>query len=121
MKVIQINIGRGRQAEDLVRIKAEEGQRDIAIILEPGQGRRAWEGWRRYAAEGSVRCEVWIRDSIEAITINKWTNKDMVTIKLNKIALTAVYEEGGKKDFGNVKEKGQGREYKGNWIVGGGL
>lgn len=93
VKFLQINVGKRAEASDELNIKCKSEAYDIVMISEPSafNGRvRKLEGgtiFHTTTITRRIRACMWIQDELakhaNCITLNQFTNEDMVTVKLN--------------------------------------
>lgn len=88
MKVLQLNVGRGREATDLLRRTAEVEGADIVVIQEPYKHLSAWPGWRLYAHE---KVATLVNESRDAIRLTQHSVPGLITVSVCGVRLANVY------------------------------
>jgi hypothetical protein len=69
--VLQANLGRGREATDLLQRTAEENEADVVLIQEEYCYMPTWVGWTKYGGGRTNKIATLVRTGRRSIELNK--------------------------------------------------
>jgi hypothetical protein len=95
IKVFQANLGRGREATELLQRMAEEEKVDVVLIQESYCYMPAWAGWSKYGGGRSDKIATMVRTGRRSIELDQFAGPTTRTVivegERGDIALTNVY------------------------------
>jgi hypothetical protein len=93
--VLQANLGRGREATDLLQRTAEENEADVVLIQEGYCYIPTWVGWTKYGGGRTDKIATLVRTGRRSIELTQFTGPTISTVviegKGGDIALANVY------------------------------
>jgi hypothetical protein len=91
--VLQANLGRGREATDLLQRTAEENEADVVLIQEGYMP--TWVGWTKYGGGRTDKIATLVRTGRRSIELTQFTGPTVRTVVIEgeggDIALANVY------------------------------
>lgn len=96
MKILQANVGRGREATEAVRLAAEERDADVVALQEPYRSTH-WMGWQRF---GKGKSLIMCKSVLQAIKMRQHSTGNQTAVKVEKpgegdVTIISVYVEPG--------------------------
>ncbi|XP_048523257.1 uncharacterized protein LOC125504797 [Dendroctonus ponderosae] len=99
MKILQINVDRGKAATALLDKYKTDHDIDIVMLQEPYTTYRPTNKMKKLNNGRNSKTEIWIKDNIDYTIITELTNDNTTTIRINNKAgityLTSIYDEPG--------------------------
>jgi hypothetical protein len=95
IKVFQVNLGRGREATELLQRMADEEKVDVVLIQESYCYMPTWAGWSKYGGGCSDKIATMVRTRRRSIELDQFAGPSTKTVIIEgergDIAFTNVY------------------------------
>nr|XP_023015496.1 uncharacterized protein LOC111504990 [Leptinotarsa decemlineata] len=97
--VIQINVGKGREATALLRKTAEERGAAVVCVQETWIREPKWEGWVRHDGGEGTKIRTWVRNNVESLALMNARSMNGIGIVVGNerksMRIMNVYDEPG--------------------------
>ncbi|XP_074031352.1 uncharacterized protein [Leptinotarsa decemlineata] len=97
--VLQINVGKGREATALLRKTAEERGAAVVCVQEPWIREPKWEGWVRHDGGDGTKVRTWVRNTVESLALMNARSMNGIGIivgnERKSMRIINVYDEPG--------------------------
>lgn len=123
MSVIQINLGKGKEATALLNRRALKQGTDVVMVQEPHKNTTTIEGYTQYKQNKEAKTEIWIRNGISGtLLLTHLTNENTTTVKVRGVVISCIYDEPGGKSNKRLREiEGSWKGEKGGLLIAGDL
>lgn len=127
VKILQVNLGKGKAAGELLRGRVSEMGVDVVLVQEPYARDIEWKGFKRFRKNEKSKAEIWVSESMRGA--EGWTKgmtENVACVKVilrdgREIMLVSVYDEPGGRENKRIAEVEKAlRDWRAKGVIIGG-